>query len=228
MDNLLYNVVNYENNKKKFLFGIGLFIVIFLSSFYNITFGLFVGLLIYSLVISFVYTTDKNTEINNTQKLELKKEQVKDTENKDIVDFLFYLKSYQIYSEDIYLNIKTLFDNFIRLYDDCIINTDLINSYYDTMVGLKINILRNIKSFDLNGYHYTEGNIKLEDIQNRAEKIIDNYLDDLILINNKTIYYNGFNIKTKKNLNQKVLPSNFLDYNNEYIKGIKMFDVNNL
>lgn len=228
MDNLLYDVVNYENNKKKFLIGIGLFIVVFLSSFYNITFGLFVGLLLYAIIVSFIYTTDKNTEINNTQKLEIKKERVKDIKNKDVVDFLFYLKSYQIYSKDIYLKIKILFQNFILIYDNCLIDNDLINTSYDTMMDIKLKILKNIKSFDLNGYHYSEGNVKLEDIQEQAQKIMDNYLDDLILINNKSIYYNGFNIKTKKYLNQKILPFNFLDYKNEYTKGIKMFDVNDL
>ena len=229
-NNLLYNVINYENRQMKFFLGIGLFLVIFLSSFYNITFGLFVGLLLYSVLVSFIYTTVNNTEINETEKFNIKKEIVnaQEIKNKDIIDFLFYLKSYQIFSVDIYINIKTLFENFIILYDDCLVNNELINSYYVTMVSIKINILNNIKSFDLNGFHQKQGEVKLEDIQRRAEKIIDNYLDDLLLINNKDIYYNGYNINTEKDLNQKVLPFNFLDYKNEYKNGIKMFDINNL
>jgi hypothetical protein len=228
MDNFFYNIINKEENKNVFIIGIGIFIVFILSNYYNITFSLFIGLIFYAIIVSYFYTKHKNTQIDTQEKLDIQKKYIKDIQKENIVDFLFYLKSYEIFSKAIYLDIETLFKNFINLYDSCIINNDLINEYFSTMVDLKINILKKIKSFDLNGYHYFSNKINLEDMQNRAENILDNYLEELILINNKNIYYNGYNITTVKDLNQKVLPHNYMEYQNENVKGIQMFDINNL
>jgi hypothetical protein len=228
MDNFFYNIINKEENKNVFIIGIGIFIVFILSNYYNITFSLFIGLIFYAIIVSYFYTKHKNTQIDTQEKLDIKKKYIKDIQKENVVDFLFYLKSYEIFSKAIYLDIETLFKNFIILYDDCIINNDLINEYFSTMVDLKINILKKIKSFDLNGYHNFSDKISLEDMQNRAENLLDNYLEELILINNKNIYYNGYNITTVKDLNQKVLPHNYMEYQNENVKGIQMFDINNL
>ena len=92
------------------------------------------------------------------------------------------------------------------------------------MENLKIIILYTIESFNLNGANLKELNEnKLE-----IEKILNTYLENLLLLNKKDIYYNGYNNSTKILTTDNVIESNRFDYQNEYNRGIKSFDIQNL
>ena len=53
-------------------------------------------------------------------------------------------------------------------------------------------------------------------------------LEELRIIQEKDIFYNGFNIKTKPIDTSGILPVNFLDSHNQYIRNTKQFDIINL
>lgn len=223
--NILYNIINGETNQVLFFYGVALIIVILIFTNINFSFSLFIGLIFYSILITYNHTYNENTKLTEKYKITEKSKSVDvSVENKDIVDFLFYLESYKQFSTEIYNNIVTLLKNFIQLYNNCIIDKKLINDYYSVLVNLKLIILYSLESFNLNGANLKELNTnKLE-----IEKILNEYLENLLLLNKKDIYYNGYDTGTKILTTDNVLEANRFDYQNEYTRGIKSFDIQNL
>ena len=103
-------------------------------------------------------------------------------------------------------------------------NYKLINNYYSVLENLKLKVLYSLESFNLNGANLKElYKNKLE-----IEKILNTYLENLLLLNKKDIYYNGYNTNTKILTTNNVLEYNRFDYENEYNRGILSFDIQNL
>jgi hypothetical protein len=224
-NNLLYNIIKNEPNQLLFLYGVFLFIIILVFTNINFSFSLFIGLIIYSIVISYIYTYNTNNTITEKYKLNQKSKSVGiNDENPEIVDFLFYLESYKQFSIYIYNNIVILLKNFIKLYNDCITNKKLINDYYSVLENLKFLILYTLESFNLNGANLKE----LKKNKLEIEKILNKYLEQLLLLQKKDLYYNGFNTKTKILTTDNVVEYNKFDYRNEYNRGIRSFDIQNL
>ena len=93
-----------------------------------------------------------------------------------------------------------------------------------SLENLKIKILFSLESFNLNGTDLKE----LRENKLEIEKILNVYLKNLLLLNKKDIYYNGYDVNTKILSSSNILEYNRFDYENEYIRGIKLFDIQNL
>ncbi len=81
------------------------------------------------------------------------------------------------------------------------------------MIYIKYQIIYKINSFifNTNGAQYES---KINNFKSSTKKVLNEYLDKLILIQKKKLYYNGYNNSTKIINTDKVLPHNFnLDYN---------------
>ena len=223
--NLLYNIINEENNQVLFFYGVFLVIIILIFTNINFSISLFIGLIFYCIIISYNHTYNKNNKISEEYKINEKSKSVEiPKEDPEIVDFIFYLKSYKIFSTAIYNNIVTILKNFIELYNDCVKNIIIINYYYSVLENIKIKILYSLESFNLNGANLKE----LSENKLEIEKILNIYLEKLLLLNKKDIYYNGYDIDTKILTTNNVLEYNRFDYENEYNRGILSFDMQNL
>ena len=133
------------------------------------------------------------------------------------MDFLFYLKPYESYNESLYLKITQLLNQFLILYENCIIKNELINDYYMTLFNLKIQLLNRIENLSLMGAE------NLEEIKDNLQIILNKKLEELQLIHDKYIYYNGYDINTK-NINSKQLNIQ-QDYKTENIRGYQVSDM---
>ena len=223
--NLLYNIINGEDDKVLFFYGVFLVIIILIFTNINFSVSLFIGLIFYCIIISYNHTYNQNNIITEKYKISEKSKSVDIVEeNPEIVDFVFYLKSYKQFSTAIYNNIVTLLKNFIELYNNCIKNKKLINNYYSVLENLKLKILYSLESYNLNRVNLKE----LHENKLEIEKILNTYLENLLLLNKKDIYYNGYDINTKILTTSNVLEYNRFDYENEYNRGILSFDMQNL
>ena len=61
-----------------------------------------------------------------------------------------------------------------------------------------------------------------------AEKILNKFMNELVTLQQKDLYYNGYTIKTQPIETSNVRASNFLDTHNQYVRNTKQFDVLNL
>ena len=220
----VYNIITNETSKNLFYFGILLFIVIFISNKYTITINLFILLILYYIIINIFYTYNEENKLNKNKEFEIKNKEFPDIKSENIKDLLFYLKTLKEFSKLNYEKLKILFINFDILYNNCITNNNLINSNYSILFDIKINIINLLNSYKLNGYSLDN----LDDIVVRTNNILNKYLSNLYNINDKYLYYNGYNINTKIINNQKVSSYNLLNYQNENIKGIELVNINNL
>ena len=60
------------------------------------------------------------------------------------------------------------------------------------------------------------------------ENILNKYLDNLKLLNNKNNYYNGFDLYAKEiEDNNNIKPSNLFDYENVYRGNLLDFNIQN-
>ena len=237
MNSDLYDIIKNTNSNILFLYGIGLFITIYIFTNYEFGINLFIGIILYSIIIIYFYVYQDKELLNNESKnVEKEKMVLTDTKSNtnlhdiielknypDITNFLFYLKPYSQFSNVIYIDIVDLLKSFIIICEDCVINHDLISPLYQSLVDIKMKILFKLTSFQLNN----DININIDKIKTSIENILNRMMEDLLLKNNKYIYYNGYNIGTKK-LDDIILPSNEFDYQNEYIRGTKIFDFQEL
>jgi hypothetical protein len=224
--NVIYNILNFEEPKVIFIYGIVLIFFILIFSKISINFGIIIGLLFYSILIYYFYT-DRN--LNNIYAAEKYNQKINSLDRPtnvlvdypEVVDFLFYIEDIRKYSNIIYEKIASLFKEFCVLYRSCIIDYNLIDRLYQKMVDIKINIMININSFvfNTNSYQYTE---KMFRSKLQAEQILNNLLNELVLIQKKKIYYNGYNISTKIIDTSGVLPSNILSDPNPQFTNINI------
>ena len=221
-DNKIYDIINNENNKTLFLYGLLLFFVIFIFKNKQFSSGLLIGLIIYIIIVNYSYTYNTENILNDKKKEEIKIENINTEYNEikmypEFVDFLFYLKPYESYNESLYLKITQLLNQFLILYENCIIKNELINDYYMTLFNLKIQLLNRIENLSLMGAE------NLEEIKDNLQIILNKKLEELQLIHDKYIYYNGYDINTK-NINSKQLNIQ-QDYKTENIRGYQVSDM---
>lgn len=221
-DNKIYDIINNENNKTLFLYGLLLFFVIFIFKNKQFSSGLLIGLIIYIIIVNYSYTYNTENILNDKKKEEIKIENINTEYNEikmypEFVDFLFYLKPYESYNESLYLKITQLLNQFLILYENCILKNELINDYYITLLNLKIQILNRIENLSLMGAE------NLEEIKDNLQIILNKKLEELQLIHDKYIYYNGYDINTR-NINSKQLTIQ-KDYKTENIRGYQVSDM---
>jgi len=220
-----YDIINNQSKSTLFFFSVLFVITILIFSNIEISFSLFVGLIIYILFIRY-YATMNNTQIiNEKEKFKIKNNKYNISNNHpEIIDFLFNIEDFKLFSFILFNELKILIINFVNTYDNCINDYSLINDYYNTLVNLKLKILITIENFNINGAP------KDIIINNKLmiENILNKYLDNLKLLNDKNNYYNGFDLYAKViENNNDIKPSNLFDYANIYRGNLLDFDIQN-
>jgi hypothetical protein len=231
-DNTIYNIINSQEPQIIFFYGVLLVIFIFFSSKINFNYSVLIGLIFYSILIFYIYTNLKVNYINNFDKLTEKYDMINTSDNvlkkyPNIIDFLFFMSEFKKTSPPIYYDIQNSFEKFILLYEACLQDIKLINANYITLTTIKNKILYTINSLNFN-LLANSGTVKLFQMRKIIERMLNNFLEELRIIQEKDIYYNGFNIKTQPIDTSNVLPVNFLDSHNQYVRNTKQFDILNL
>lgn len=228
----LYNIINFEESQQIFIYFV--LLVIFLLIFSNIDFSItvFIGLIFFSILLYYLHTSRNKNFIDFENKLDTKFESfinnnLSETSNKnlrnypDIVDFIFYLSILKDYNPNVFHDIINLFNKFIELYDSVNIDKSLANTLFKNMNTIKVRIINNIESF-----LFTTNNIVLTKQINKfkvkGEKLLNKYLDKILLINKKYNYYNGYNINTNIATNNNILEYNFSNTNYDNLRGKSM------
>jgi hypothetical protein len=219
-NNILYNIINFEDPQQIFYYFIWL--IIFLFVFTNIDFSitLFIGIIFFSILIYYFYTDRNKNYVDAEQKLNTKYETFSNDTNTiikeypDIVDYIFYLSTFKKYNPDTFDDIVKLFDNFIFLYNSINIDKSLADSLFKIMNNIKFNIINKIETFN-----FTTNNIvlsrQISKNKKSVEELLNRYLDIVLLIHKKNIYYNGYNNKSKIITTNNIIEYNFFDTNHE-------------
>ena len=231
-DNIIYNIINYQEPQTIFFYGILLIIFIFISAKIDFNYSILIGLIFYSIFIYYLYTNKKENYIDNFEKLTTKYELLNTNNNilkkyPNIIDFLYYMSEFKSTSPSIYLQIQALFANFILLYEACLQDINLINANYSTLEIIKNKILYTINSFTFNLLSNI-GTVKLYDMRKNVENMLNNFMNELLVLQKKDIYYNNYNTKTQIINTNIIMPSNYFDTDNLYIRNIKQYDALNL
>jgi len=213
--NILYNIINYEESY--IVFNYCILIVIFLFIFSNIDFksSTFIGLIFCSIII---YYFNTYRSVNYSYDKEEKKEKfdrlwtTNDTLEKypEIVDVFFYIEDLKQYNMPQFYKIQSLTEQFFKLYEACNVDYSLVNVYYQTMIDLKVLILSSLNTFIINTFNHKITD-KLLLVKKNLQLKLNKYLNDLAIIQEKNLYYNGYNNSTYVIDKSNILPSNFLD-----------------
>ena len=228
----LYNIINFEEPKQIFIYFVILVIFLFIFSNINFSISLFIGLIFFTILLFYLHTDRNKNFIDFEKKLDKKFETFKETNitetsNKnlrnypDIVDFIFYLSTLKNYNINVFQSIINLFNRFIELYDSINIDKSLASTLFKNMTIIKVQIINNIESF-----LFTTNNIlftkQINKFKIKGEKLLNKYLDNILLINKKYNYYNGYNINTNIITNNNILEYNFSNTNYDNIRGKSM------
>jgi hypothetical protein len=213
-NNLLYNIINSQDPKAIFLYGIIIIVITFISTKIHYNYNVLIGLVFCSLIIYYIYTYKKQ---NILTKIQTDKEKFDSLYSKhqilykypEIVDFLFYMENFKAKNIQEYDNLISGFENFCKTYEYCLIDYNLINKFFNNLIDQKIKILIVINSFVFT-HEQTEYEKILIKQKIEAEKLMDNLLNNLALLYKKKNYYDGYNINTSKIQISNVLPYNIL------------------
>jgi hypothetical protein len=214
-DNTIYNIINTDDPKYVFLYGLLLVIFLFVFSKIDFNTNLLIGLLFASILIYYIYTYREYNILGISQKKKEKFELIHPSSNilekyPEIVDILFYMADYKNVSIPIYLSITNDLEYFCKIYEYCLIDNNLTDSYFSTLVDTKLRILNNLNNFVFNSGENAYDN-KLIEIRKSVEKTLNTLLDNLILLNKQSKYYKGYNIKSAVINYNNVLPSNIMN-----------------
>jgi len=228
-DNILYNIINYQEPETLFFYGVLLVVFIFIFTLIEINYGLLVGLIFYSIIVYYFYTDKKINYVDNFNKLNTKYDKLDTNTNviknyPPMIDFLFYMRDFKEHSIDIYNIVLIQIENFLILYESCMEDINLISANYSTLIIIKNKILSSIESFNFNTDNVAYSS-KIFLMKKKIQKLLNNFLEQLILIQKKNIYYNGYNLSTKPLDNNNILPSNFMDTQNEYFRNTKLYNI---
>jgi hypothetical protein len=229
-NNLLYNIINFNEPKNIFLYGIIIIIGIWIFSNITCNYNILIGLIFCSLIIYYQYTYFKYNILTRDK---INKEKFDQLYSKneilskyiDIVDFLFYFENFKSYDIQQYNSLTNAFENFIKMYEYCLIDNTLIFKFFTTLTAIKINILSIINTFI-----FSTQNVKLENIiilqKIEAEKLLNEYLNTLVILYKKKIYYTGYNNTSNNISSSNILPFNIL-YESDYKYGNLQYNISN-
>lgn len=230
-DNLLYNVINSDDPKQIFMYGIIIVIITFISTKIIYNSNVLIGLIFCSLIIYYLYTYRKYNILTDNEKFNEKFNSLYTKNNilvkyPKIVDFLFYLENFKYSDVETYNDIISSFENFCKIYEYCLLDNNLIFTSYQQLVDIKISILNKI-----NNLNFIYKNVKYENMLVKqkisAEKIIDELLNNLVILCKKKIYYDGYNNSIINIDYSNVLAYNILDEPN-YNKHTAQYNSSNL
>jgi hypothetical protein len=220
-NNLIYNVINSQEPRQLFIYGLIIVIITFISTKIIYNSNILVGLIFCSLIIYYLHTYRTQNVLSDKEKFREKFDAISTDSNilnkyPKIVDFLFYMENFKYKDIENYNSIINSFELFCKLYEYCIIDYNLISQNYPKLIDEKNIILNKINNlnFIYNSSTYENTLIKQKI---SAEKIIDELLNNLVILFKKNIYYNGYNNGTTDINYSNVLPYNIL-YSTNYKK----------
>lgn len=230
-NNILYNIINSHEPKNIFLYGIIMIICIFISTKIIYNNNILIGIIFCSIIIYYIYTYKRYNTLTSIQ-IEKEKFDKLNTSNNilykypKIVDFLFYIENLKSNNYQEFSKLIELFENFCKLYEYCLINNQLISSNYKIFVDLKITILNTI-----NNFIFTLDKTEYENIiikqKISAENLIDELLNNLIILNKKKTYYDGYNVYSKQINTSNVLAYNIM-YDSQYDGHYTQYNIGDL
>ena len=230
-NNLLYNILNFNEPQNIFTYGIVIVIGIFISSNISLNYNILIGLIFCSLVIYYQYTWFKYNVLTREQIHKEKFDQIHSRNqilNKytDIIDFLYYFENFKSNNIQQYENLINSFENFIKIYEYCLIDNTLIFKFFTHLNSIKVYILLIINSFI-----FTKLQMDFEDIvilqKTEAEKLLNKYLNTLMILYDKSIYYDGWTNKTSIINKTNIIPYNIL-FETDYEYGKSQYNMENL
>lgn len=230
-NNLLYNIINYNEPKNIFLYGVIIIVGIFISINFTYNYNILIGLIFCSLIICYQYTYFKQNILTRN---EIDKEKFEKIYSKnqilnkytDIVDFLFYFENFKFNNIQQYEKLVKVFENFIEIYEYCIIDNTLIFKFFTTLKAIKINILVIINTFTFTVQEFDFENIIIRQ-KIEAEKLLNKYLNILAILYKKKIYYDGYNNSLSNIDLSNILPYNMLQ-ETDYKYGNLQYNISNL
>ena len=232
-NNIIYSILNGQDPNTLFKYFILLIIFLYIGTVYTLTSGVIIMLILYGILIYYLYTDKYVTTMDNFKILKDKYDIINDNKNSiilktypKIIDFLYFINNLKYSSFPLYKSIETQFENFVLLYEACITDITLINLNFSTIEKIKNQMLYTLNAFNFNtnNYVYT---VKLYECRKKLENIFNECFNELLTIQNKNIYYNGYNNSLSIIDKSGILPSNYFDDENEFIRSKKNYDVLN-
>lgn len=230
-NNLLYNIINFNEPQNIFLYGIIIVVGIFIFSNITLNYNILIGLIFCSIIIYYQYTYFKYNVLTR-DKIDKEKFKQLYSENQilrkysDIVDFLFYFENLKANNIQQFQELTSAFENFIKIYEYCLIDNTLIFKFYHTLVSQKIYILTTINSFIFTSHEIGFENIIIRQ-KNECEKLLNKYLNVLAILHKKNIYYNGYSNSSNNITISNVLPFNIL-YETDHKYGNLQYNISDL
>ena len=217
-DFFLYNIINFEEPNIIFFYTVLLFFFIFLSIKINFTVSLLVSLIIYSVLIYYFYINRTENYLYETEKNKQKFDYINSNNNDlesfpKIVDLLFFFNDLKKYNIDLYNQIVDLFSQFTTMYTSCKTDYNLIDQLYRNMNFIRTKILITLNSLLFKLYSFQETN-KIIKITENTKKLLNDMLDEIVLLYNKKLYYNGYNNSTSIIDSYYVIANNILSNTN--------------
>jgi hypothetical protein len=126
-----------------------------------------------------------------------------------IIDILFYMSEYKSFNIPLFNELITLFNSFVKLYENCLVDVTLINNSFIHLRNIELEIYNVLNSFIFSIPNINYSN-KLLEIKKKTTKVLNKLLNNLVIIHKKLIYYNGYNINTKS---IQLISSNVLPFN---------------
>ena len=230
-DNIIYNVINSQDPKQIFMYGLIIIIITFISTKIIYNTNVLIGLVFCSLIIYYLYTYRKYNIITGEQKFKDKFNTINANSNilnkyPKIVDFLFYLENFKYIDISNYNDIINSFEYFCKIYEYCLLDYNLIYTNFQKLTDQKIIILNQINNFIFVYKNTTYENILIKQ-KISAEKIINDLLNNLVILFKKKIYYDGYDNGTINIDYSNVLAYNIL-YGTNYNKHTDEYNISNL
>lgn len=159
-----------------------------------------IGLII--LIIIFVWIIKnkketKNTEILNNMKLDTIKPKLRN-DHPQMVDFLFSIQDFYYHNPQNYEDLIDNINSFFSAFENCYLDNDLSNYYYQIAEDKKTNALNSLQSIIFNLPTNKFSTEKLNRAHQRLETILTHFLNQLYQkCQENTVQY-GFNINKKQ------------------------------
>lgn len=192
-------------------------VIVYYISNLNITGKFIFGVCVGIGCVLLLFENDKKENINadiiKKKKIELIRPLPKH-QKEEILDYLFSIQDFYQYNPIAYENMVEGIDLFFDRYYETKKDNSLASVNCEIMNNQKRDIVNSLHSIIYNfpvNNEYTE---KLEIATSKIGKILEKYLDEILELNNKFIYYEGIKNTSKFTTKSKVKPINL--YNDDY------------
>lgn len=206
------------NNKTIFWLIIIFILTIYLFSKYDIGINILLGFIVAFIIIIYLYNNVKTIE-NEKQKIIKNKhnliipEQTVSKKYNDVVNFLFSIQDFYIYSPLNYIKMVEYIDNFFNTYEEILIDNNTINMNYSILIDQKRNALNSLSTITYGLSTNVSYDKKIQKSIVYLTNLLDSYINNVIEIHKDILFYKGYNNKTKLINNDKIVPYNTYEIN---------------